>query len=146
MTTVSEILGINYIVIAPTLALLLTVIVLLFCTITISTPMYVKKYVSFVGILLTLFTIFLKFGLFLTDGVSSYFTEKILLDEFALVGNVLVGMVLLFTFNSFWKTSELIEDKTTEALILILMSASGFLLMIDAENFIMLFIGLEIGS
>ena len=146
MTTVSEILGINYLVIAPTLALLLTVIVLLFCTITISTPMYVKKYVSFVGILLTLFTIFLKFGLFLTDGVSSYFTEKILLDEFALVGNVLVGMVLLFTFNSFWKTSELIEDKTTEALILILMSASGFLLMIDAENFIMLFIGLEIGS
>ena len=146
MTTVSEILGINYVVIAPTLALLLTVIVLLFCTITISTPMYVKKYVSFVGILLTLFTIFLKFGLFLTDGVSSYFTEKILLDEFALVGNVLVGMVLLFTFNSFWKTSELIEDKTTEALILILMSASGFLLMIDAENFIMLFIGLEIGS
>ena len=88
MTTVSEILGINYIVIAPTLALLLTVIVLLFCTITISTPMYVKKYVSFAGILLTLFTIFLKFGLFLTDGVSSYFSEKILLDEFALVGNV----------------------------------------------------------
>jgi hypothetical protein len=43
MTTVSEILGINYIVIAPTLALLLTVIVLLFCTITISTPMYVKN-------------------------------------------------------------------------------------------------------
>src|SRR5210317_2606080 len=146
MTTVSEILGINYIVIAPTLALLLTVIVLLFCTITISTPIYVKKYVSFIGILLTLFTIFLKFGLFLTDGVSSYFTEKILLDEFSLIGNVLVGMVLLFTFNSFWKTSELIEDKTTEALILILMSASGFLLMIDAENFIMLFIGLEIGS
>ena len=69
MTTVSEILGINYVVIAPTLALLLTVIVLLFCTITISTPMYVKKYVSFVGILLTLFTIFLKFGLFLTDVV-----------------------------------------------------------------------------
>ena len=146
MTTVSEILGINYIVIAPTLALLLTVIVLLFCTITISTPMYVKKYVSFVGILLTLFTIFLKFGLFLTDGVSSYFTEKILLDEFALVGNVIIGMVLLFTFNSFWKTSEMIENKTTEALILVLMSASGFLLMVDAENFIMLFIGLEIGS
>ena len=79
MTTVSEILGINYIVIAPTLALLLTVIVLLFCTITISTPMYVKKYVSFMGILLTLFTIFLKFGLFLTDGVSSTFQKKFFL-------------------------------------------------------------------
>ena len=128
MTTVSDILGINYIVIDPTLALLLTVIVLLFCTITISTSMYVKKYVSFAGILLTLFTIFLKFGLFLTDGVTSYFSEKILLDEFALVGNVIIGMVLLFTFNSFWKTSEMIENKTTEALILVLMSASGFLL------------------
>ena len=51
MTTVSEILGINYIVIAPTLVLLITVIVLLFCTITISTPIYVKKYVSFLGVL-----------------------------------------------------------------------------------------------
>ena len=53
---------------------------------------------------------------------------------------------LLFTFSSFWKTSELIESKTTEALILIFMSASGFMLMVDSENFIMLFIGLEIGS
>ena len=60
MTTVSEILGINYVVIAPTLALLLTVIVLLFCTITISTPMYVKKYVSFFGILISMFTIFFQ--------------------------------------------------------------------------------------
>jgi len=119
---------------------------LLFCTITISTPVYVKKYISFVGILITLFTIFLKFGLFARDGITSYFSEKILLDEFSLVGNVLIGLVLLLTFNSFWKTSEVIDNKTTEALILILMSASGFLLMVDAENFIMLFIGLEIGS
>ena len=59
---------------------------------------------------------------------------------------MLVVFVLLFTFNSFWKTSSQIENKTTEALILILMSASGFLLMVDSENFIMLFIGLEIGS
>ncbi|MFL2694962.1 MAG: NADH-quinone oxidoreductase subunit N [Candidatus Actinomarina sp.] len=93
-----------------------------------------------------MFAVFLKFGLFLSDGVSSYFSEKILLDEFALVGNVLVVLVLLFTFNSFWKTSSQIDNKTTEALILILMSASGFLLMVDSENFIMLFIGLEIGS
>ena len=65
MTTVSEILGINYIVIAPTLALLLTVIVLLFCTITISTPMYIKKYVSFLGILSgkTLYLFIIKISL-----------------------------------------------------------------------------------
>jgi len=121
-------------------------LILLFVTITISTPTFVKKYVTLFGILSTVFAVFLKFGLFLSDGVSSYFSEKILLDEFALVGNVLVVLVLLFTFNSFWNTSSQIDNKTTEALILILMSASGFLLMVDSENFIMLFIGLEIGS
>tara|TARA_X000000950_G_C13507595_1_gene494382 strand:- start:18 stop:341 length:324 start_codon:yes stop_codon:yes gene_type:complete len=70
----------------------------------------------------------------------------ILSDPFSLVGNALIAFILLFTFSSFWKTSELIESKTTEALILILMSASGFMLMVDSENLIMLFIGLEIGS
>jgi|TARA_B100001093_G_scaffold168480_1_gene161120 NADH-quinone oxidoreductase subunit N len=146
MTGISEILGFNFVVIGPTLTLLATALLLLFVTITISTPSFVKKYVTLLGILATVFAVFLKFGLFLSDGVSSYFSEKILLDEFSLVGNVLVVFVLLFTFNSFWKTSSQIENKTTEALILILMSASGFLLMVDSENFIMLFIGLEIGS
>ena len=55
MNGISEILGINFVVIGPTLALLFTTLVLLFCTITISTPVYVKKYISFVGILITLF-------------------------------------------------------------------------------------------
>jgi len=146
MTGISDLLGFNFVVIGPTLTLLATVLLLLFVTITISTPSFVKKYVTLLGILATVFAVFLKFGLFLSDGVSSYFSEKILLDEFSLVGNVLVVFVLLFTFNSFWKTSSQIENKTTEALILILMSASGFLLMVDSENFIMLFIGLEIGS
>ena len=146
MNSISEILSFNFIVIGPTLALVLTTLVLLFCTITISTSLNVKKVISFLGILVALFTIFLKFGLFAREGVNSYFSEKILIDEFSLVGNVLIGLVLLLTFNSFWKTSEEIDSKTTEALILILMSASGFLLMVDAENFIMLFIGLEIGS
>ncbi len=146
MTRISDILGFNFVVIGPTLTLLATALILLFVTITISTPTFVKKYVTLFGILSTVFAVFLKFGLFLSDGVSSYFSEKILLDEFALVGNVLVVLVLLFTFNSFWNTSSQIDNKTTEALILILMSASGFLLMVDSENFIMLFIGLEIGS
>ena len=146
MTGISDILGFNFVVIGPTLTLLATALILLFVTITISTPTFVKKYVTLFGILSTVFAVFLKFGLFLSDGVSSYFSEKILLDEFALVGNVLIVLVLLFTFNSFWKTSSQIDNKTTEALILILMSASGFLLMVDSENFIMLFIGLEIGS
>ena len=108
--------------------------------------MYIKKWVSFSGVLLTLFMVFLKFGLYSTDGISAYFSNMILSDPFSLVGNTLIAFILLFTFSSFWKTSELIESKTTEALILIFMSASGFMLMVDSENFIMLFIGLEIGS
>ena len=146
MISISEIIGFNFIVISPTVVLLLTALILLFFTITIPSSDVLKKLITFLGILLTNFFIFLKFGLYLTDGVSSYFSEKILLDEFSLFGNVLIGLILLFTFNSFWKTSSSLEGKTTEAIILILMSASGFLLMIDSENFIMLFIGLEIGS
>ncbi|MDA2969446.1 MAG: NADH-quinone oxidoreductase subunit N [Actinomycetota bacterium] len=146
MISISEIIGFNFIVISPTVVLVLTALILLFFTITIPSSDVLKKLITFLGILLTNFFIFLKFGLYLTDGVSSYFSEKILLDEFSLFGNVLIGLILLFTFNSFWKTSASLEGKTTEAIILILMSASGFLLMIDSENFIMLFIGLEIGS
>ena len=146
MISISEIIGFNFIVISPTVVLLLTALILLFFTITIPSSDVLKKLITFLGILLTNFFIFLKFGLYLTDGVSSYFSEKILLDEFSLFGNFLIGLILLFTFNSFWKTSASLEGKTTEAIILILMSASGFLLMIDSENFIMLFIGLEIGS
>ena len=146
MISISEVIGFNFIVISPTVVLLLTALILLFFTITIPSSDIVKKLITFVGILITNFFIFLKFGLYLSDGVSSYFSEKILLDEFSLFGNVLIGLILLFTFNSIWKTSSSLEGKTTEAIILILMSASGFLLMIDSENFIMLFIGLEIGS
>ena len=105
-----------------------------------------KKTITFGGILLTIFTVFLKFGLFLTDGISSYFTEKILIDEFSLFGNVLIALILLFNFSPIWNTSNQLKDKTTEAIILALMSASGFMLMVDSESFMMLFIGLPIIS
>ncbi|MDB4824030.1 hypothetical protein OAH44_04850, partial [Acidimicrobiia bacterium] len=74
MNTVSEIIGLNWIVIGPTLALVATALVLLFCTITITTSDAVKKLVTISGIIFTLFTVFLKFGLFLTEGASSYFS------------------------------------------------------------------------
>lgn len=146
MSTISEIIGLNWIVIGPTLSLVATALILLFCTITINTSDITKKIVIIGGILGTLFTIFLKFGLFFTDGASSYFSEKILLDEFSLFGNVLLGLVLLLNFYPIWKSSYELKEKTTEAIILTLMSTAGFMLMVDSENFMMLFIGLEIGS
>ena len=146
MNTVSQIIGLNWIVIGPTLALVGTALILLFCTITIATSDSVKKVVTISGIFMTLFAIFLKFGLFSTAGPSSYFSEKILLDEFLLFGNVLLGLVLLLNFYPIWNSSFELKDKTTEAIILTLMSTAGFMLMVDSENFMMLFIGLEIGS
>ena len=106
MSTISEAIGFNLIVIGPTLVLLATALILLFCTITIETSDFVKKSITFGGILFTIFSVFLKFGLFATDGVSSYFTEKILLDEFSLFGNVPISLILLFfkyecDFNKF---------------------------------------------
>ncbi|MDA9645526.1 NADH-quinone oxidoreductase subunit N [bacterium] len=146
MNTISEIIGLNWIVIGPTLALVATALILLFCTITVETSDTTKKVVTISGIFATLFSIFLKFGLFFTDGTSSYFSEKILLDEFSLFGNVLLGLVLLFNFYPIWNSSYELKEKTTEAVILTLMSTAGFMLMVDSENFMMLFIGLEIGS
>ena len=66
--TVSQIIGLNWIVIGPTLALVGTDLILLFCTITIATSDSVKKVVTISGIFMTLFAIFLKFGLFSTAG------------------------------------------------------------------------------
>ena len=146
MSQISEAIGFNLIVISPTIALVITALILLFFTITIETKTIVKKVITFLGILVTLFCVFLKFGLFSQNGVSSYFTQKILLDEFSLFGNVLIGLILFFNFLPIWDTSHELNEKTSEAIILTLMSASGFFLMVDAENLIMLFIGLEIGS
>ena len=140
MNTVSQIIGLNWIVIGPTLALVGTALVLLFCTITINTSDNVKKVVTISGIFMTLFTIFLKFGLFSTAGPSSYFSEKILLDEFSLFGNVLLGLVLLLNFYPIWNSSFELKDKTTEAIILTLMSTAGFMLMVDSENFTFIYL------
>ena len=146
MSAVAEAIGFNLIVISPTITLVITALILLFFTITIKTNETVKQVITICGILFTIFCVFLKFGLFLQNGISSYFTQKILLDEFSLFGNVLISLILLFNFIPIWESSSLLKEKTTEAIILILMSAAGFMLMIDSENLIMLFIGLEIGS
>ena len=60
MNGISEILGINFVVIGPTLALLFTTLVLLFCTITISTPVYVKNIFHLLEFLLLYLQFFLN--------------------------------------------------------------------------------------
>jgi len=60
MISISEIIGFNFIVISPTVVLLLTALILLFFTITIPSSDVLKKLITFLGILLTNFFIFLK--------------------------------------------------------------------------------------
>ena len=134
MSEISVAIGFNLIVISPTIALVGTALVLLFFTITIESNESVKKSITLIGILITSFCVFLKFGLFLENGVSSYFTQKILLDEFSLFGNVLISLILLFNFLPIWDSSKQLKEKTTEAIILTLMCASGFMLMADMSQ------------
>ena len=78
MSEISVAIGFNLIVISPTIALVVTALVLLFFTITIESNELVKQSITFIGMLITAFCVFLKFGLFFENGISSYFTQKIL--------------------------------------------------------------------
>ena len=49
MSQISEAIGFNLIVISPTIALVITALILLFFTITIETKMIVKKVITFSG-------------------------------------------------------------------------------------------------
>ena len=82
MRAIADAIGFNLVVISPTIALVLTALILLFFTITIESNEKVKQVIIFSGVVTTLFCVFLKFGLFLQNGVSSYFSKKILLEEF----------------------------------------------------------------
>lgn len=98
MSAIGEAIGFNLIVISPTITLVMTALFLLFFTITIKSNEKVKQLITFSGVLITIFCVFLKFGIFFENGTSSYFTQKILMDEFSLFGNVLISLVLLFNF------------------------------------------------
>ena len=116
MKAIADAIGFNLVVISPTIALVLTALILLFFTITIESNEKVKQVITFSGVVSTLFCVFLKFGLFLQNGVSSYFSKKILLDEFSLFGNVLIGLILLFNILPIWDSSSQLRRKQQKQL------------------------------
>ena len=65
MKAIADAIGFNLVVISPTIALVLTALILLFFTITIESNEKVKQVIIFSGVVTTLFCVFLKFGLFL---------------------------------------------------------------------------------
>ena len=63
MSEISAAIGFNLIVVSPTIALVGTALILLFFTITIESNEIVKQSITFIGILVTLFCVFLKLSL-----------------------------------------------------------------------------------
>ena len=58
MSEISVAIGFNLIVISPTIALVVTALVLLFFTITIESNELVKQSITFIGMLITAFCVF----------------------------------------------------------------------------------------
>ena len=92
MSEISAAIGFNLIVVSPTIALVGTALILLFFTITIESNEIVKQSITFIGILVTLFCVFLKFGLFFDNGISCLLYTSDAADYQAFVG-VWVGGV-----------------------------------------------------
>jgi len=143
---ISEALGINYVVIAPSLCLLIIGIIFIISDLSLKLkPLYQGLVLTF-GLLITGVTIIFKIVEYGRLGVSSHFSSMILLDEFALFSDVLLYIVAICTFPIIWTSSSVLGEKRTEAIVLVLMSLSGFMLMTSSDHYMMLFIGLEIGS
>ena len=143
---ISEALGINYYVIGPSLCLVMTGILFIISDLSLKLKPLYQGIVLTSGLVATGVTVFLKIGEYARLGVSSHFSSMILLDEFALFGDVLLFFIAVCTFPTIWTASSILEEKRTEAVVLVLMSLSGFMLMTSSEHYMMLFIGLEIGS
>jgi len=143
---IHEILGINYYVIGPSLCLLMTGVFLLISDLTFKLKPRYQSVVVIVGLLITGLLIYLKYGEFVKLGISSHFSSMILLDEFSLFGDFLLYIIAVCSLPLLWSASGALMEKRTEAIVLVLMSLSGFMLMTSSEHYLMLFIGLEIGS
>ena len=143
---ITEALGINYYVIGPSLCLLMTGVLFIISDLSLNLKTRYLGIVLTTGIFFTGVTIYLKIGEFARIGLSSHFSSMILLDEFALLGDVLLYFIAICTIPTIWTSSSVLGEKRTEAVVLVLMSLSGFMLMTSSEHYIMLFIGLEIGS
>ena len=134
---ITEALGINYYVIGPSLCLLMTGVLFIISDLSLNLKTRYLGIVLTTGIFFTGVTIYLKIGEFARIGLSSHFSSMILLDEFALLGDVLLYFIAICTIPTIWTSSSVLGEKRTEAVVLVLMSLSGFMLMTSSEHYIM---------
>lgn len=74
------------------------------------------------------------------------FSGMILMDGFAVFGRLAILATTVFGLAAGWKLIEELGRRRAEAIALVLLSSAGFSIMVAANNLVMVFLGLEVGS
>lgn len=84
-------------------------------------------------------------GTFGTAGFPA-FSGMILVDGFAIFGRFILLAVTALGLVGAWKLIESLGRRGAEAIALVFLATAGFSIMISANNLILVFLGLEVGS
>lgn len=74
------------------------------------------------------------------------FSGMILMDGFAVFGRIALLVITAIGIMAGWRLIEGLGRRRAEALALILLATAGFSIMVAANNLVMMFLGLEVGS
>ncbi len=74
------------------------------------------------------------------------FSRMILMDGFAVFGRFALLVTTAIGITAGWRLIEGLGRRRAEALALILLASAGFSIMVSANNLVMVFLGLEVGS
>jgi NADH-quinone oxidoreductase subunit N len=74
------------------------------------------------------------------------FSGLVVMDGFAVFGRFALLAITAFGLLSGWKYIESLRRRGAEAVALILLATAGFSIMVAANNLVMMFMGLEVGS
>lgn len=74
------------------------------------------------------------------------FSRMVLMDGFAVFGRFAILITTAIGLAAGWKLIEGLGRRRAEAIALVLLSSAGFSIMVAANNLVMVFLGLEVGS
>lgn len=74
------------------------------------------------------------------------FSRMVFMDGFAVFGRLAILVTTAFGLAAGWKLMEALGRRRAEAIALVLLSSAGFSIMVAANNLVMVFLGLEVGS
>ncbi|HEX6221789.1 MAG TPA: NADH-quinone oxidoreductase subunit N [Acidimicrobiia bacterium] len=81
-----------------------------------------------------------------TTGDLVVFSGLVLMDGLAIFGRFALLAVTGFGLMAAWKYIDSLGRRSAEAIALVLLATSGFSIMVAANNLVMMFLGLEVGS